>query len=93
MFDRRSELNAAVKNFLDSNSKGLRDDDFTAYFALVESRISNDILLINNQQLCIDLGIDIKMLYTELQELVALRQKLYLSPEAEKKNGYGRRSR
>lgn len=92
MFDRKSELNAAVKNFFDSNSKILGMDEFAAYFALVESRISNDILLINNQQLCIDLGVDVKMLYTELQELVVLRQKLYLSPEAEKKNGYGRRS-
>lgn len=93
MFDRKSELDQAFNYFHKKYCKMGYLSEFVPYLALVESRISNDLLLISNQQLCIDLGVDIEMLYTELRELVDLRQKLSLVAETEKKNECSGRSK
>lgn len=46
------------------------------YAALVESRITNNLLLIGNTELCERLGLDIDNLYAEIEHLAVIRQKI-----------------
>lgn len=49
---------------------------YVNYAALVESRLTNDLMLIENESLCASLGLDIDNLYAEIEELVFLRKKI-----------------
>ncbi len=93
MFGKTSEIDLAISYFDKNNKTSYVYEYHVAYLALLESRISNDLLLIGNQKLCIDLGVDIEMIYTELRELLALRQKISLCAATEKKNECGGRSK
>lgn len=46
------------------------------YASLVESRITNNLMLIGNPELCSKLGLNVDFLYEEIEELVVIRQKI-----------------
>lgn len=49
---------------------------YVNYAALVESRLTNDLMLIENESLRLSLGLDIDKLYAEIEELIFLRKKI-----------------
>lgn len=60
---------------------------YMEFATLVESRITNDLMLMNNPDLCSKLGIDVLSLYAELEELVAIRQKVSFGKAKEETKG------
>lgn len=60
---------------------------YMEFATLVESRITNDLMLMNNPDLCSKLGIDVLSLYAELEELVAIRQKISFGKAKEETKG------
>lgn len=60
------------------------------FATLVESRITNNLMLMSNPELCSKLGMDVPSLSAELEELVAIRQKISFGKAKEETNGMGR---
>ena len=92
MFGRRNELlYSAMTNFDKNNKSGYLTDFYTMYMTLIESRMSNDLRLIGDPELCHRLGLDIEMLNSELQDLIALRQEVSFSLVDKRTDGRGGR--
>lgn len=55
------------------------------YLTLIESRITNNLMLINNPALCSQFGLNVNDLYAELENLMVIRQKISFSDKTYKK--------
>lgn len=67
-----------MKRYLDTNGMNFSYGNGACFtwIALIESRITNNLMLISNPALCSELGLDVEDLYTELRELMTIRKKI-----------------
>lgn len=68
--------------FIKENNLGsMYYTEYITYATLVESRITNNLMLISNPTLCRQLGLNCKDLFEELQSLIPIREKLSFDSE------------
>ncbi len=79
MFIDKNSIKKDMVDFVNDN-KLIRGEysfnDAMTYAALVESRIQNNFVLLNNPTLCSRYGINPEDLYAELDSLMEIRQKI-----------------
>lgn len=88
MFGEKNTIRQDMGDFFNANGLiGGRYslDAVLEYATLVETRIQNNLLLINNPSLCTQYGINPEDLYTELNSLMEIRQKISFSDRENKK--------
>ncbi len=88
MLGEKSTIRQDLVDFLNTN--GLIGGRYSldvvlGYANLVESRIRNNILLLNNPSLCSQYDISPEDLYTELDALMEIRKKISFGCEQNKK--------
>lgn len=84
MFD-YDKVDDDMHRFFGENKSGYTFDVRLAYASLIESRMTNDLLFLNNPSLCSTLDLDVEKLTDELKTLTSLRENISFSREENKK--------
>lgn len=88
MFGEKNLIKKDMTDFIKDNGLiggAYSFSDVLSYANLVETRIQNNLLLLNNPQLCGQYGLNSEDLFAELENLMQIRQKISFSDKQNKK--------
>lgn len=88
MFGEKNSIKKDMTDFIKDNELiggAYSFGDVLTYANLVETRIQNNLLFLNNPTLCVQYGINSENLSTELESLMEIRQKISFSDRQNKK--------
>lgn len=88
MFGEKNSIKKDMVDFIKDNELiggAYSFNDVLSYANLVETRIQNNFLLLNNPSLCVQYGLNPEDLSAELNSLMEIRQKISFSDKQNKK--------